>query len=90
MYIGFYISLFPSFLCFGFFIVHRLFANLIQDVSDSSLQSFFYEAAYGAASMIINSKEALEAGVVNSPTPKQILCPHSPPTTQGRQACTQL
>ena len=64
--------------------------DLIQDVSDSNLQSFFYEAAYGVVSKIINSKEALEAGVVDSFTPKQILCPHIPPTTQGCQACTQL
>lgn len=49
----------------------------IQAASESNLESFFYEAVYDAASTIDYSKEPIDAGVVDSPPPKQIFR-HSP------------
>ena len=45
--------------------------------SDTNLGSFFYETVYDAASTIDYSKEPIDAGVVDSPPPKQIFR-HSP------------
>jgi hypothetical protein len=44
----------------------------IDVVSESNLESFIYETVYDAASTIDYSKEPLDAGVVDSPPPKQI------------------
>jgi hypothetical protein len=41
-------------------------------VSESDLESFFYETVYDVASTIDYSKEPIDAGVVDSPPPKQI------------------
>ena len=67
MCIGYYIS--PSSLCFGLFIVHHLFADSVQVMNDSNLQSLFYKMAYHAASMIDYSKQPLEASTKGNPLP---------------------
>jgi hypothetical protein len=53
------------------FLLQRLEPS-IDIVSESELGSFFYETVYDAASTIDYSKEPIDAGVVDSPPPKQI------------------
>ena len=68
MYIGFHIPFFsPSSLSFGFFLVNHLFKVSVQTISDSNLQSLFYNVIYDAASTINYSKEPMDIGVVESP-----------------------
>jgi hypothetical protein len=57
---------------FGSFVWHQRLEPSIDIVSESNLGSFFYETVYDAASTIDYSKEPLDAGVVDSPPPKQI------------------
>src|ERR1700738_3997644 len=54
------------------FFWHQRLEPSLEVVSESNLGSFFYETVYDAASTIDYSKEPLDAGVVDSPPPKQI------------------
>jgi hypothetical protein len=76
MYIDFHMFPLPvpwGFFFFFFFFV--LFGIIIWSPlkvdSNSNLGSFFYETVYDAASIIDYSKEPLNAGIVDSPPPKQ-------------------
>lgn len=75
---------FPSFtgFCLGDF--HQPFEPSLQVVNESKLESFFYEVVYDATSTINCSKEPFEAGVMDTPPPKQTLW-HSmfPSTLKG-------
>ena len=74
MYLDFHALYLPP-LPLGFVLFPFLRQRLepsIEIVSDSNLGSFFYETVYDAASTIDYSKEPLDAGVVDSPPPKQI------------------
>ena len=73
MYLDFHALYLPP-LPLGFVLFPFLRQRLepsIEIVSDSNLGSFFYETVYDAASTIDYSKEPLDAGVVDSPPPKQ-------------------
>lgn len=59
-----------GFVCFFFFFGIIIWSPLKVD-SNSNLGSFFYETVYDAASIIDYSKEPLNAGIVDSPPPKQ-------------------
>ena len=74
MYIDFHmLPPFPPSIGFCLFLFwHQRLEPSIEIVSDSNLGSFFYETVYDAASTIDYSKEPLDAGVVDSPPPKQI------------------
>src|SRR5450631_2415325 len=73
MYIHFHMLPPPPSLGFCVFLFwHQRLEPSIEVVSESNLGSFFYETVYDAASTIDYSKEPLDAGVVDSPPPKQI------------------
>lgn len=54
-----------------FLIWHQRLEPSFEVVGDLNLGSFFYETIYDAASIIDYSKEPLNAGIVDSPPPKQ-------------------
>ena len=79
-----------GFVCFLFVRHHHLEPSL-EVVSDSNLESFFYGTVNDVASTIDYSKEPLDAGVVDSPPPKQ-RCRQtmSSVTTQGHKVQLHL
>ena len=63
----------PPFFGFCLFLFwHQRLEPSLEVISESNLGSFFYETVYDAASTIDYSKEPIDAGVVDSPPPKQI------------------
>lgn len=62
----------PSSPCFGFFLVDQLFKDLVQAVSDSNLNFFFYDAVCDVASIINYSKKPLDAIAVDSPPTQEM------------------
>ena len=60
-----------GFVCFCF-VCHQHLEPSIDTVNESNMGSFFNETVYDAASTIDYSKEPLDAGVIDSPPPKQI------------------